>query len=72
MKEELDDRTVLDEEGTQPHGQTQPVSALDGIYERLPDISVKSLDRFILLCVIALVAVVVIGVLRANHIIMMP
>ena len=59
----------MDEEGTQPHGQTQPVSALDGIYERLPDISVKSLDRFILLCVIALVAVVVIGVLRANHII---
>ena len=69
MKEELDDRTVLDEEGTQPHEQTQPVSALDGIYERLPDISVKSLDRFILICVIALVAVVVIGVLRANHII---
>lgn len=43
-------------------------SAFDGIYERLPDISVKSVDRFILICVIAFVAVILIGVLKANHI----
>ena len=43
-------------------------SAFEGIYERLPDISVRSVDRFIILCVIALIAVVLIGVLKANHI----
>lgn len=44
-------------------------AAFEGIYDRLPDISVKAVDRFILLCVIVLVAVVVIGVLRARHVI---
>lgn len=43
-------------------------SAFEGIYDQLPDISVRSLDRFILLCVIALVAVIVFGVLKANHV----
>ena len=43
-------------------------SAFEGIYDQLPNISIPSLDRFILLCVIALVAVIVFGVLRANHI----
>lgn len=43
-------------------------SIFEGIYDRLPDISVRSLDRFILLCVIALVAVILIGVLKANHV----
>lgn len=43
-------------------------SAFEGIYERLPDISVKSVDRFILICMIALVAVILVGVLKANHI----
>lgn len=43
-------------------------SIFEGIYDRLPDISVRSLDRFILLCVIALVAVVLIGILKANHV----
>lgn len=43
-------------------------SAFQGIYDQLPDISVRSVDRFILVCVIALVAVIVIGVLRAHHI----
>lgn len=43
-------------------------SAFEGIYDRMPDISVKALDRFILACVIALVAVVLIGILRANHV----
>lgn len=46
-----------------------PGAAFEGIYDRLPDISVKAVDRFILLCVIVLVAVVVIGVLRARHVI---
>ncbi|MDE6881728.1 MAG: hypothetical protein K2P48_01280 [Lachnospiraceae bacterium] len=43
-------------------------SAFEGIYEQLPNISIRSLDKFILLCVIALVAVIVFGVLKANHI----
>lgn len=43
-------------------------SAFEGIYDRMPDISVKALDRFILVCVIALIAVVLAGVLRANHV----
>lgn len=46
-----------------------PGAAFEGIYDRLPDISVKAVDRFILLCVIVLVAVVVIGVLKARHVI---
>lgn len=43
-------------------------SAFEGIYDRLPDISVKSVDRFIIICVIALVAVILVGVLKANHV----
>ncbi len=43
-------------------------SAFEGIYDKLPNISIRSLERFILLCVIALIAVIVFGVLRANHI----
>ena len=43
-------------------------SAFEGIYDRLPDISIRSLDRFILLCIIGLAAVILIGILKANHI----
>lgn len=43
-------------------------SAFQSIYEQLPDISVRSVDRFILVCVVALVAVIVIGVLKAHHV----
>lgn len=43
-------------------------SMFAGIYDQLPDISVRSLDRFIVLCVIALVAVILIGILRAHHV----
>ena len=43
-------------------------SAFEGIYDQLPNISIRSLDRFIMLCVIGLIAVIVFGVLRANHI----
>lgn len=57
--------------GTQGDGEesTKPAAAFEGIYDRLPDISVKSVDRFIIICVIALIAVVVIGILRARHVI---
>ena len=50
--------------GKKPSGD----SVFTGIYDQLPDISVKSVDRFILICVIALVAVILVGVLKANHI----
>lgn len=43
-------------------------SVFEGIYDKLPDISVRSVDRFIILCVIAFIAVILIGVLKANHI----
>ncbi len=43
-------------------------SIFEGIYDRLPDISIRSVDRFIILCVIAFIAVILIGVLKANHI----
>ncbi len=43
-------------------------SIFEGIYDRLPDISIRSVDWFIILCVIALIAVILIGVLKANHV----
>lgn len=43
-------------------------SVFEGIYDQLPDISVQSVNRFIMVCVIALVAVILIGVLKANHV----
>lgn len=43
-------------------------SAFEGIYDRLPDISVRAVDRFIILCVVALIAVILLGVLKANHV----
>ncbi len=64
----------MEEEKKESVQETEPQkpssgSAFEGIYDRLPDISVKAVDRFIILCVIALVAVVVIGVLKARHVI---
>lgn len=43
-------------------------SVFESLYDRLPNISIKALDRFIILCVIALILVILIGVLKANHI----
>ena len=43
-------------------------SAFEGIYDRMPDISIRALDCFIGICVAALIAVVLIGILRANHV----
>lgn len=54
-------------EGDQAARQSQG-SIFEGIYDRLPDISVRSVDRFIIICVIAFIAVILIGVLKANHI----
>lgn len=62
------------EEGTEGEVQNQGAgassgSAFEGIYDRLPDISIKALDWFIAVCIVALVAVVLMGVLKARHII---
>ncbi|MCI8888402.1 MAG: hypothetical protein HFG70_09995 [Hungatella sp.] len=64
-------KTSGEEAGRQQEQEGKPSSgsAFEGIYDRLPDISVKAVDRFIVLCIIALAAVIVIGVLRAQHII---
>ena len=43
-------------------------SVFESIYDRLPNISIRALDRFIILCVIAFIVVILIGVLKANHI----
>lgn len=43
-------------------------SVFESLYDRLPNISIRALDRFIILCIIALVLVILIGVLKANHI----
>lgn len=71
--EKIDEKEPMDG-ADQSLSETEPLessskAAFEGIYDRLPDISVGAVDRFILLCVIVLVAVVVIGVLRARHVI---
>ncbi|MDE7019762.1 MAG: hypothetical protein K2P23_02505 [Lachnospiraceae bacterium] len=43
-------------------------SLFEGIYDRLPDISVRAVDRFIIFCIAAFIAVILIGVLKANHV----
>lgn len=43
-------------------------SVFESLYDRLPNISIRALDRFIILCIIALILVILIGVLKANHI----
>ncbi|MBD5394046.1 MAG: hypothetical protein HDR71_07205 [Lachnospiraceae bacterium] len=64
--QEIQQETVQTQEetGNKPSGE----SMFAGIYDRLPDISVKAVDRFIVVCVIALVAVILIGVLKAHHV----
>ena len=64
-EKETEQETVqIEEQKTKSSGG----SLFEGIYDQLPDISVKAVDRFILICAIALVAVILIGVLKANHI----
>lgn len=55
--------TAEEQQAKQPRG-----SVFEGIYDHLPDISVRSVDRFIVICVIALVMVILIGILKANHV----
>ena len=57
-----------DELETTQEAKSSGGSLFEGIYDQLPDISVKAVDRFILICAIALVAVILVGVLKANHI----
>ncbi len=47
----------------------KPAAAFESIYQRLPDISLKSVDRFIIICVIALILVVLVGILKSRHMI---
>lgn len=55
-------------EEKQPTAKQSGGSAFEGIYDKLPDISVRAVDRFIILCVAALIAVILLGVLKANHV----
>ena len=64
METEQETVNVEEEQKTKSSGG----SLFEGIYDQLPDISVKAVDRFILICAIALVAVILVGVLKANHI----
>ncbi len=74
MADEQKDGLEPTQEGKQEAGQDamqteeKQGSLFEGIYDKLPDISVKAVDRFILICVIALVAVILVGVLKANHV----
>lgn len=68
MTEDQDTGREVAKEDKEQEEKVSQGSIFEGIYERLPDISVRSLDRFILFCVIALVAVILIGVLKANHV----
>ena len=65
-KQETEQETVRGEE--EQKTKSSGGSLFEGIYDQLPDISVKTVDRFILICAIALVAVILVGVLKANHI----
>lgn len=68
QKQELEqevERNDTEKDGKAKHSGD---SVFEGIYDQLPDISVRSLDRFILLCVITLIAVIVFGVLKANNV----
>ncbi len=66
MAQETEQEAVIVEE--EKKTESSGGSMFEGIYDRLPDISVKAVDRFILICAIALVAVILVGVLKANHI----
>ena len=68
MTEDQDTGREVVEKDKEQEEKVSQGSIFEGIYDRLPDISVRSLDRFILLCVIALVAVILIGILKANHV----
>ena len=66
ITQETEQETVQVEE--EQNEKVSGGSLFEGIYDQLPDISIKTVDRFILICAIALVAVILVGVLKANHI----
>ncbi len=66
VKQETEQESMQTEE--EQETKSSGGSLFEGIYDKLPDISVKAVDRFILICVIALVAVILVGVLKANHV----
>ena len=65
--QEPTEEVTVEEQDKQEQKSSQG-SVFQGIYDQLPDISVRSVDIFILVCVMALVAVIVVGVLRAHHV----
>lgn len=65
-QQEMRDKTA--KENKEKDEKSSSGSVFEGLYDRLPDISVRSVDRFIILCVIALIVVILVGVLRANHV----
>lgn len=67
MADEQKNEPEITEDSKEERKSSQD-SVFAGIYDQLPDISIRSLDRFILLCVIALVAVILVGILKANHV----
>ena len=64
----MEEKQKSEPETVQEEKKQSGGSIFEGIYDRLPDISIRSVDRFIILCVIALIAVILIGVLKANRI----
>ena len=66
-EEEKTGQDFVEEDGKTEIKPSQD-SVFKGIYDQLPDISVRSVDRFIVVCVAALVIVIVVGVLRAHHV----
>ncbi len=63
--QEAQDETVEEKKGKDQNSSSG--SVFEGIYDRLPDISVRAVNRFIILCIIALIVVILVGVLKANH-----
>lgn len=69
QKEPIQEMTQEDGEKSEAAETAKPSSGsvFEGVYERLPDISVRAVDRFIAICVAALILVVLFGVFKANH-----
>ena len=69
QKEPLQEMTQADGVKNETTEAAKPSSGsvFEGVYERLPDISVRAVDRFIAICVTALILVVLFGIFKANH-----
>lgn len=69
QKDSMEETKEAAEEKEEKSKKPSSGSAFEGLYDKLPDISIRSLDKFIILCVIALILVILAGILEANHII---